>query len=342
MAGKSRELTFSLGDSEIGSILHEKFHKFLGGIYTFKSTSSAAAEVIRDKIGEQLKNVDDLLVRNEYKVRIYADYILGSNRFLFSIHDLCSSQIESLESLTHSYLKKWLGMPRGGTWALVHDSHGLNIKSIRHLYLESRSLCLSSIRFFGDEKVRHALDAKEEREGQWSRKFSSATYVKGLIEEVAPPAVEVQNPVLNVDDGLDDSFGSSVEEEASDPVPAQAQAQPQAQAAGPLSRKLLKGKVQAGVQKRVDEFWRGEVGRYVMQGDYLALHMEEQSCLTWRSFLWDIPQGVLKFAINAGINALPSGDNLRRWGKRVSDRCGFCGNIQTLAHILTNCSTALE
>ena len=57
--------------------------------------------------------------------------------------------------------------------------------------------------------------------------------------------------------------------------------------------------------------------------------------------MWDIPQGVLKFAINAGINTLPSLDNLKRWGKRVSDRCPFCGNIETLAHVLSNCSTAL-
>ena len=58
--------------------------------------------------------------------------------------------------------------------------------------------------------------------------------------------------------------------------------------------------------------------------------------------MWDIPQGVLKFAINAGINTLPTFDNLKRWGKRVSDRCPFCGNIQTLAHVLSNCSVALD
>ena len=104
----------------------------------------------------------------------------------------------------------------------------------------------------------------------------------------------------------------------------------------------LKGKIQAGVQNRLDDFWREKVGSYVMQGDYLALHMEEQSCLTWRSFLWGIPQGVLKFAINAGINTLPSADNLKRWGKRVRDRCGFCGNVQTLMHILSGCSVALD
>ena len=58
--------------------------------------------------------------------------------------------------------------------------------------------------------------------------------------------------------------------------------------------------------------------------------------------MWDIPQGVLRFAINAGINTLPTHDNLKRWGKRVNDRCPFCGNIQTLLHVLSNCNTALD
>ena len=79
-----------------------------------------------------------------------------------------------------------------------------------------------------------------------------------------------------------------------------------------------------------------------MQGDYLALIMEEKGCITWRSYLWDVPQGVLKFAINAGINTLPTLDNLKRWGKRTSDRCSFCGNIGTLLHVLSNCNVALE
>ena len=62
----------------------------------------------------------------------------------------------------------------------------------------------------------------------------------------------------------------------------------------------------------------------------------------WRSYLWDVPQGVLKFAINAGLITLPSLDNLKRWGKRVSNSCPFCGNIQTLLHILSNCDVAFD
>ena len=91
----------------------------------------------------------------------------------------------------------------------------------------------------------------------------------------------------------------------------------------------------------MNDFWREKIGQYVMQGDYLALIIEEGNCISWKSFMWDVPQGVLKFALNAGVNTLPTFDNLKRWGKRLSDRCDFCGNIQTLAHVLSNCSTAL-
>ena len=58
--------------------------------------------------------------------------------------------------------------------------------------------------------------------------------------------------------------------------------------------------------------------------------------------MWYVPKSVLKFAINAGVNTFPSYDTLKQWGKRVSDRCPFCGNIGTLAHILSNSPTVLS
>ena len=330
-AGRSEEVAFSLGEAEIASILHDKYHKFLGGFYTYDFSTASVAGIIKERMEDQLKNIDSLLVRNEYKVRIYTEYFLGSYRFLFSVHDLGKGQIKELNDLTHSYLKDWLGLPQGASWALVHDYHGLNVKSIYHLYTESRALSLSNMRFFGDQRVRHALDSKEEREGGWSRKFSPATHVKGLIAEVVPP-LPIET-ISTEDQDPDVSLGSDVDE-----IPASPPVVPP----GTLSRKLLKGKIQSGVQGRVNDFWREKVGNYIMQGDYLALIMEEGNCVTWRSFIWDIPQGVLKFAINAGINTLPTLDNLRRWGKRTNDRCPFCGNIQTLLHVLSNCNVALE
>ena len=120
-AGKSEEVVFSLGDDEIGSILHDKYHKFLGGFYTFHFSAASVATVIKERVSDQLKHLDSTLIRNEYKVRIYADYLLGACRFVLSVHDLTKTQIVELDQLAHSYLKKWLGLPRGASWLLVHD-----------------------------------------------------------------------------------------------------------------------------------------------------------------------------------------------------------------------------
>jgi hypothetical protein len=80
-----------------------------------------------------------------------------------------------------------------------------------------------------------------------------------------------------------------------------------------------------------------------MQGDYLNLLIEEDSNITWKSFIWNVPRGVVKFALNAGLNTLPSADNLKRWGKRTSDICKICNlGKQTLNHILSSCSISLE
>ena len=91
------------------SVLHDKYHKFLGFFYTFQFSASSVAMVIKERVSDQLKNLDSTLIRNEYKVRIHADYFLGASRFVLSVHDLTKTQIDILDSLAHSYLKKWLG-----------------------------------------------------------------------------------------------------------------------------------------------------------------------------------------------------------------------------------------
>ena len=62
------------------------------------------------------------------------------------------------------------------------------------------------------------------------------------------------------------------------------------------------------------------------------------------SFIWSVPSGVAKFAVNAGLNTLPTADNLKRWGKRTSDICTVCvlNRKQTLSHVLSYCNAALE
>jgi hypothetical protein len=52
-----------------------------------------------------------------------------------------------------------------------------------------------------------------------------------------------------------------------------------------------------------------------MQGNLFALLQAENESITWKSYMWDLPHCILKFAVNSSIDPLPTFTNLRRWGK---------------------------
>ena len=63
---------------------------------------------------------------------------------------------------------------------------------------------------------------------------------------------------------------------------------------------------------------------------------------TWKSYLYALPKGTMKFILNSCINTLPTRANLRLWGKSSSDKCPLCGRKETTNHILSSCPVALE
>jgi hypothetical protein len=81
-----------------------------------------------------------------------------------------------------------------------------------------------------------------------------------------------------------------------------------------------------------------------MQGNLFALLQAENESITWKSYMWDLPCSVLKFAVNSSIDTLPTFTNLKRWRKRASVNCQLCGNMvkQTLFHVLVHCKHTLD
>ena len=79
-----------------------------------------------------------------------------------------------------------------------------------------------------------------------------------------------------------------------------------------------------------------------MQGDFIKLLAEEKENVTWQSMVYNLPKGILPFALKATTNTLNTPDNLRRWGKKKLANCSLCGNHCTLLHILNYCSISLN
>ena len=64
--------------------------------------------------------------------------------------------------------------------------------------------------------------------------------------------------------------------------------------------------------------------------------------MTWQSIAYNVPRGILSFALKASTNCLNTPDNLKRWGKKQLANCALCKNYCTLLHILNYCSISLN
>lgn len=110
----------------------------------------------------------------------------------------------------------------------------------------------------------------------------------------------------------------------------------------PTVWKNTKNKVKETLKKDSSAYWKSVVEPLITQGDTAKLLLETENNLTWKSIMYGLPEGVLKFAINAAIDSLPTFANLHKWGKRLSSNCPLCSKKGTLLHILNNCNQMLD
>ena len=64
--------------------------------------------------------------------------------------------------------------------------------------------------------------------------------------------------------------------------------------------------------------------------------------MVWKSTMFQLKSGTLKFMLNACIDTLPTPANLTRWKYTSSDKCKLCGNRGTTNHYLNCCKVMLD
>jgi hypothetical protein len=86
-----------------------------------------------------------------------------------------------------------------------------------------------------------------------------------------------------------------------EPIPTQADFVPKVLAIRKEVRRVLR--------KEEDDAWAARICGYTMQGNLFALLQAESEGITWKSYMWNLPLGVLKFSLNASIDTLPTFTN---------------------------------
>ncbi len=302
-SGSAKEVSFFIGDYKVPTV-KDKPEKFLGSYITFLGKTSETYDIIKSKLSDLLENVDSVNIRGEYKTRIYSQYGLPSLRYILSVHSLTDTQLKELDNIQTRTLNQWLKIPKhGANRSGLYCDKGLGLKLVSEMYFECRTMCLASSLVRADPKVKAALDSKIQRESSWSRKMQKFGYAKS--QSLVKQAVG--NIALTKENWPD-----------------------------------IKKKVKKSIKDVTKAKWAENIEPLVKQGNLFKIAELCDGDLTWKSYMYNLPKGLLSFATRAAINVLPSGDNLKIWGRSDKGNCELCGNGSTLLHILNGCTTSLQ
>ena len=104
----------------------------------------------------------------------------------------------------------------------------------------------------------------------------------------------------------------------------------------------IRRKVKDMTRQRSQEKLREHMSELQVQGHLLTLVSKEKEDLLWKSTMFQLKSGTLKFMLNACVDTLPTPANLKRWKYSSSDKCKLCGNRSNTNHILNCCKIMLD
>ena len=326
-SGTPEAIHFNLADYQIPSIAEEE-QKYLGRLLFFNMKPKEAFKLLKEKLKEKLENLDSTEIRNEFKVKIYKEYLLPSIRFLLTVHEIQSGDLDSLDVFTDQFLKKWCGLARCATRMVLHCPTALDIPSVSALYREAHTVAHVTARLKADIEVQDALNNKLERE----REIVKWNPIIVQAEQMYEQAMQANAPLGQTPTDL---HQFNLEGVGAMEVPPDAPK-------SPLFIEKVKDTAKAYVRGDETADMHEKAKTLISQGRFLDLSLQEKCDATWKSYIYNLSKGTMKWILNSTVNSLPTLSNLKTWGKAASDKCKLCGWKQTLKHITSGCRKALN
>ena len=196
------------------------------------------------------------------------------------------------------YLKKWAGLPKCATNSVLHMKVALDIYTLSALYTETHCTSQAATRLKGDSLVNHALNNKIDREKSWTRKHSIAVFAENQFNEA-----ERMNSIENVRPYFENEKWAEQKKKY---------------------QNKIKQDIQFNLRYENEKTLFNHVKNLIKQGKLLELAETEKNDITWKSYIYNLKKGTMKFIINAALDTLPTKSNLLQWGKATSDKCKQC------------------
>ena len=120
---------------------------------SLSATKSVANKKMCNLLSYLLSTIDVLPIQGEYKFWLYRNYVISLLRFHLSVDAFTKGSVTKMENMTTRHLKKWLGLPKSATCAVLYYP-GMCYPSISQVSRQARLSLLSCIDASSDYQLR--------------------------------------------------------------------------------------------------------------------------------------------------------------------------------------------
>ena len=309
----------SVGGQQI-PVMSPEGCKYLGRRLNPTLSESDVKKFIEKALSEWLSLVHSTQLLGAMKCWIYNHFIIPKLTWFFTIHDLSLSYVKgTLRAIIMPFLKSWCGIPKRGVntailfCGKVPSTLGLSLLPVHTAYKASQVVRRSILHRSRDPTVRLVFELELARQVKWrGPRFAAARELLNIL------GCPVDTTVHSHHAGLGYSSTSQV---------------------------TVTQQTASSYFYDVDSHaLLQHASTLQMQGKLGTLDECAKRDWSWQRLLYDYPDGLFRWKINALNNSLPSGDNVRRWSvESVAPHCAGCGTPgPTLRHILNGCTEFLR
>ena len=312
--GKQKELNYQIAGESLLTIAEDPV-KSLGRLYAKSLNDGHEGIRIQELAEDGLRKINITYFPGRFKVWCIQNALFPRLQWLLTLYEVALTWVERIEQRCNVYVRKWLGLPRMTSCAVIYSNKGpldLPIPSIVESYKCRKVRAVMMLRYSNDAVVRAA--PPDIKTGcKWKATEETDRCISVLQHCDIVGATQSSTEGLGIRRFR--PFSSLNPKERRDAVVDQT--------------------------KRVEE-----EKRYVhlvqssQQGQYVAWHEKVfQRKLNWND-LWNWDEARISFLIRSVYDMLPSPANLFWWKISDSALCR-CGKLRTMRHILSNCALGL-
>ena len=163
--------------------------QYLGRWFNFEMDNQKHKELLLEMSSEIMNKIDSLPLRSKNKILLYSRYFMSKISWHLTIADIEQTWVvNQLDSLAHTYLRRWLEIPASGTLSIImlsKSQFGLDIHDISTKFKQCQVVVRQCLKNSENQEINQLYHLSNDKSKQYDSFNSTRNVLKSMRQNMS-------------------------------------------------------------------------------------------------------------------------------------------------------------